>query len=279
MTMPALLYAAVLVFFLGFELFGLPLVLGDPEGHLVLVHLPVQAHQQARHAVVPPDGGGRRVHHRGHLSAGAPAALAAQDRRQVRFGQGQGDAAEAAAARRLEVGRAGDRRVLARRSRSSCRSPGIALRAFVEQWGEGIKLAEVLTLDNFRQVFDQSDQVRAIVNTFLIGTLGGALAVACYTAIGLAGHRQRGGVAKVTRLPRADPARRAGVARGPRVPVDLSVRAGAEGAAQHDLLRVARVHRRLARLRAAARSRRAPADRPRARGESARTVGASRRAC
>ncbi len=34
--MPALFYAAVLVFFLGFELFGLPLVLGDPEGHLVL---------------------------------------------------------------------------------------------------------------------------------------------------------------------------------------------------------------------------------------------------
>jgi len=30
MTMPALFYAAVLVFFLGFELFGLPLVLGDP---------------------------------------------------------------------------------------------------------------------------------------------------------------------------------------------------------------------------------------------------------
>ena len=33
---PALLFSAVLVFFLGFELFGLPLVLGDPEGHLVL---------------------------------------------------------------------------------------------------------------------------------------------------------------------------------------------------------------------------------------------------
>src|SRR5207248_2103242 len=30
MTAPALFYAAVLVFFLGFELFGLPLVLGDP---------------------------------------------------------------------------------------------------------------------------------------------------------------------------------------------------------------------------------------------------------
>ena len=36
MTMPALLFAGVLVFFLGFEVFGLPLVLGDPEGHLVL---------------------------------------------------------------------------------------------------------------------------------------------------------------------------------------------------------------------------------------------------
>ena len=33
---PALLFSAVLVFFLGIELFGLPLVLGDPEGHLVL---------------------------------------------------------------------------------------------------------------------------------------------------------------------------------------------------------------------------------------------------
>src|SRR5258708_14400645 len=36
LIMPSLLFAAVLVFFLGFELFGLPLVLGDPEGNLVL---------------------------------------------------------------------------------------------------------------------------------------------------------------------------------------------------------------------------------------------------
>lgn len=34
--MPSILYASVLVFFLGFELFGLPLVLGDPERILVL---------------------------------------------------------------------------------------------------------------------------------------------------------------------------------------------------------------------------------------------------
>src|SRR3989449_613221 len=36
LIMPSMLFAAVLVFFLGFELFGLPLVLGDPEGILVL---------------------------------------------------------------------------------------------------------------------------------------------------------------------------------------------------------------------------------------------------
>src|SRR5205085_12562357 len=36
MVWPALLYSGVLVFFLGFEMFGLPLILGDPEGILVL---------------------------------------------------------------------------------------------------------------------------------------------------------------------------------------------------------------------------------------------------
>src|SRR5439155_14104977 len=36
MITPALAYSGVLVFFLGFEVFGLVLVLGDPEGHLVL---------------------------------------------------------------------------------------------------------------------------------------------------------------------------------------------------------------------------------------------------
>src|SRR3954469_19005553 len=36
LIMPSLLFSAVLVFFLGIELFGLPLVLGDPEGILVM---------------------------------------------------------------------------------------------------------------------------------------------------------------------------------------------------------------------------------------------------
>ena len=32
---------------------------------------------------------------------------------------------------------------------------GIALRAFVSTWGEGVKLSEVWTLDHFREVFQQ----------------------------------------------------------------------------------------------------------------------------
>ncbi len=62
MTLPALLFAGVLVFFLGFEVFGLPLVLGDPEGHLVLATYLYKLTQQARRAVASPDGRGRRVH-------------------------------------------------------------------------------------------------------------------------------------------------------------------------------------------------------------------------
>lgn len=36
MVRPTMLYACVLLFFLGLEVFGLVLVLGDPEGNLVL---------------------------------------------------------------------------------------------------------------------------------------------------------------------------------------------------------------------------------------------------
>jgi len=67
---------------------------------------------------------------------------------------------------------------------------GIALRAFVSSWGFGMKLSEVWTLDGFREVFEEPTHKRAILNTVLIGTVGGALTVACYTAIGFATHRR-----------------------------------------------------------------------------------------
>jgi iron(III) transport system permease protein len=215
MTMPALLYAGVLVFFLGFEIFGLPLVLGDPEGHLVLA---TYLYKLTNKLGTPSY----------HLMAAVAVCIVAITfplvllQRWLLKTAGKFVSVKGKATRQKLLPLGGWKWValalVALWLAFTIVVPisGITLRAFVEQWGEGIRLADVLTLANFKQVFEQSDQVRAIVNTFLIGTLGGALAVACYTAIGLAGHRQRGGVAKVldylVLIPRAIPGLLAGLA-------------------------------------------------------------------
>jgi iron(III) transport system permease protein len=215
MTMPALFYAAVLVFFLGFELFGLPLVLGDPEGHLVLS---TYLFKLTNKLGTPSY----------HLMAAVAVCIVAVTfplvllQRWLLKTAGKYVSVKGKAARQKLLPLGGWRwvalAIVALWLIFTIVVPlsGIALRAFVEQWGEGVKLSEVLTLDNFRGVFDQADQVRAIVNTLLIGVVGGALAVACYTAIGLAGHRQRGGVARIldyiVLIPRAIPGLLAGLA-------------------------------------------------------------------
>jgi len=93
---------------------------------------------------------------------------------------------------------------------------GIALRAFVTNWGIGVSLYEAFTLDNFKSVFDEPTQVRAIWNTILIGTVGGAITVACYTAIGFATHRRYDGWSRfidyLVLVPRAIPGLLAGLA-------------------------------------------------------------------
>ena len=74
----------------------------------------------------------------------------------------------------------------------------------------------MLTLDHFREVFSQPTLVRGIINTILIGVIGGALAVACYTAIGLATHRKNDGWSRfvdyLVLVPRAVPGLLAGLA-------------------------------------------------------------------
>jgi len=215
MTMPALFYAAVLVFFLGFELFGLPLVLGDPEGHLVLS---TYLYKLTNKLGTPSY----------HLMAAVAVCIVAVTfplvllQRWLLKSAGKYVSVKGKATRQKLLPLGGWKwvalSIVALWLIFTIVVPisGIALRAFVEQWGEGINLADVVTLDNFRGVFDQSDQVRAIINTLLIGTIGGGLAVACYTAIGLAGHRQRGGVARIldyiVLIPRAIPGLLAGLA-------------------------------------------------------------------
>src|SRR5450432_1572761 len=215
LIMPAMLFAAVLVFFLGFELFGLPLVLGDPEGHLVLS---TYLYKLTNKLGTPSY----------HLMAAVAICIVAVTFPLVLL---QRYLLKTAGKYVTVKGKAGRQRPLPLGNWRWIAAvilvawlfvtvivplSGIALRALVTNWGEGVKLSEVLTLDNFRGVFEAKDQVRAIINTLLIGTVGGALAVACYTAIGLASHRQRGGVTKIldyiVMIPRAIPGLLAGLA-------------------------------------------------------------------
>ena len=104
MILPAILFAGVLVFFLGFELFGLPLVLGDPQGMLVLStylykltnKLGVPSYQLMAVVVV--------VHHRGHRAAGVPAAPAAAAGAALRLGARQGPEGRSRCARHAGAG-------------------------------------------------------------------------------------------------------------------------------------------------------------------------------
>jgi iron(III) transport system permease protein len=93
---------------------------------------------------------------------------------------------------------------------------GIALRAFVTNWGFGVKLSEAFTLESFRFVFQEPTHTRAIWNTILIGTVGGLITVACYTAIGFATHRRNDGWSRfvdyLVLVPRAVPGLLAGLA-------------------------------------------------------------------
>ncbi|MEP7208064.1 MAG: iron ABC transporter permease [Casimicrobiaceae bacterium] len=215
MTLPALSYAAVLVFFLGFELFGLPLVLGDPEGHLVLA---TYLYKLTNKLGVPSY----------HLMAAVAVAIVAITFPLVLF---QRWLLKSAAKYVSVKGKATRQKLLPLGGwrwfalvlvglwlffTIIVPISGVILRSVVVQWGEGIVLSEVLTLDNYRQVLSQSDEVRAIVNSLLIGTIGGALAVVFYTAIGLAGHRRADGISRfldyIVLVPRAVPGLLAGLA-------------------------------------------------------------------
>ncbi|WP_321965813.1 ABC transporter permease [Burkholderia cepacia] len=215
MTMPALLFAGVLVFFLGFEVFGLPLVLGDPEGHLVLA---TYLYKLTNKLGVPSY----------HLMAAVAVCIVAitfplvlLQRRLLktanRFVTVKGKAGRATVLP-LGVWRWVALAIVTLWLMLTVIVPisGIVLRAFVTNWGEGVALAEVLTLANFVELFEQDNLVRAIVNTLGIGVIGGALAVGFYSLVAFAGHRRPDWATKLldylVLLPRAVPGLLAGLA-------------------------------------------------------------------
>lgn len=215
MCMPALAYAAVLVFFLGFEVFGLVLVLGDPEGHLVL---PTYLYKLTNKLGTPSY----------HLMAATAVCLVLVtlplvmlQRRLLKTAnryvslKGKGQLNKAMPLGRWQLAAwllIGTWLLLTVVLPLS----GIVLRAFVAYWGDGVLLSEVLTLQHFRDILEQPNLMRGILNTVLIGIFGGALAVACYYAIALAMHRQSDPLSRMldysVLIPRALPGLVAGLA-------------------------------------------------------------------
>jgi iron(III) transport system permease protein len=215
MVLPAILFAGVLVFFLGFELFGLPLVLGDPQGLLVLStylykltnKLGVPSYQLMAVVVVAI------------VAMTAPLVylqrlLLRQAQRYVSV-RGKG---LKVAPLKLGAWRWPAFVLIVLWFAFTVAVPliGITVRSFVVTWGEGVNLFDVLTLDHYREILDYPNVVRAIANTLGIGVIGGAAAVACYTAIALAIHRWPSGWTRVVdylvMVPRAMPGLVAGLA-------------------------------------------------------------------
>ena len=215
LIMPSMLFAAVLVFFLGFELFGLPLVLGDPEGILVLS---TYLYKLTNKLGTPSY----------HLMAAVAVCIVAITFPLVLLQRKLLQGARKYATIKGKAGRMKELPLgkwtwvalllLVAYLFVTVIVPvsGITLRAFVTNWGFGVNLMEAFTLDSFRFVMQEPTHTRAIWNTILIGTVGGAITVACYTAIGFATHRRADSWSRfvdyLVLVPRAIPGLLAGLA-------------------------------------------------------------------
>jgi len=215
MVGPVVLYAAVLVFFLGFELFGLPLVLGDPEGVLVLAtylykltnKLGVPSYQLMAVVVVAI------------IVIALPLVLLQRQllRNASRYVSIKGKAARHHPVR-LGLMRWPAFALVLTWFVVTVVVPigGVVIRSLVSSWGLGINILDVLTLDHYRELSNYPGVVKAILNTVGVATIGGAAAVALYTAVALAGHRVNSALTRfvdyVAMVPRAMPGIVAGLA-------------------------------------------------------------------
>lgn len=192
MVLPSLIFAAALNILLGFETFGIPLVLGDPNGIMVLTTyiyklttlFGTPTYQlMAVVAVVlilitlPLVWMQRKL----LRNARKYAAMGGKGARVATLKLGKGGQAIALSiiglwlfvSVILPIG-------------------GITVRAFVDAWGEGVSLWQQLTFANFDRMLEVPSLVRGIINTVLLSVVGGALAVGIYLLVGLAGHRNWG---------------------------------------------------------------------------------------
>lgn len=215
MIMPAILYSSVLLFFLGFELFGLPLVLGDQSDIIVLAtylykltnKLGVPSYQLMAVVVLVL------------ILISLPLVLMQrkflqQSNRYVSMG-GKGGGSKPIA---MGPWKWPALAIIAFWVLVTVAVPvaGIVLRSFLWTWGEGADLLAALTVDHYRQLWNYPSLVRGVTNTLLIAAVGGAASVAVYTVISLAAHRWKSGWVRIldylVLLPRAMPGLVAGLA-------------------------------------------------------------------
>jgi iron(III) transport system permease protein len=212
---PAIFFAGVLVFFVGFELFGLPLVLGDPQGVLVLT---TYLYKLPGRMDIPPY----------QLMAAVAAimiaiALPLVLMQRILLSEAQRYVATPSRATRVAPLKLGGWRwpaflAVALWLAVTVLVPlaGLTLRSFAATGKEGIVLSEALTLDHYRELLDYPDVVHSMVNTLGIGLIGGAAAVALYGAIAFTIRRWRSAWAPavdfLVMVPRAMPGLVAGLA-------------------------------------------------------------------
>ena len=191
MVLPALIFSAALNLLLGFETFGIPLVLGDPSGIVVLTTYIYKVngifgtptyHVMAVVAVVL-------------ILVTLPLVFFQRRllRNSRRFAALGGKGARATPLRLGPGGQVVAWTLISIWLFSSVVMPigGITVRAFVDAWGEGVTLSDHLTLQHFAHLFDTPSLYRGMINTVVLAVFGGAAAVAIYTVVGLAGHRNK----------------------------------------------------------------------------------------
>ena len=206
---PAFVFAIVLNLLLGFEVFGIPLILGDSQGITVLTTYIYKLSTM----MGTPSYEAMAVVGVCLLLMTLPMVWLQRRllRRSQRFAVVGGKGARSSGLRLGTKGRLVATAVIIAWLLVSVILPvsGIVVRAFVSAWGAGTDLWQQVSLQSFREVFAMPALVRGIVNTLLLSVIGGAIAVAVYLMIGLASHRNRGRSAAVldylVLLPRALP--------------------------------------------------------------------------
>lgn len=182
---PALIYSGILMLLLGFELFGLPLILGDAKGIMVvttyLYRLTAITGSSAYHLMAAVS-----------IAIVSIALLLVLLQRSL-LGRMEGRfVAIGTRGHRLERLPLGRLRwmwaaVLGLYLLVAVVLPilGVVLRSLVTSWGPGVDFLEVLTLARYREIFTLPNLSRAVTNTLLLASVGGLLSLVFYLFVAL----------------------------------------------------------------------------------------------